>query len=90
MPTQLRTTQVIPHQDGSCTLRGVNIFDRDVEMRLPVSSIRVLRWMCGDDKHLIQVSFPELTVEQREFMLTGLDQEAWDNMIDVDDEEAAT
>ena len=44
-------------------------------MDLPVSPAQIARWQNGA---LIQDAFPNLTPEQRDFILTGLTPEEWD------------
>ena len=47
------------------------------EMDLPVTSQQIGRWINGE---LIQNVMPELSVEQREFLKTGILPEEWDKM----------
>lgn len=44
-------------------------------MDIPVSEERVRAWLKSDE--LIQNAFPELTVDQREFLMTGITPEEW-------------
>lgn len=44
----------------------------------------IQKWIDGE---LIQVAMPYLTADQREILLTGLDQTAWDDMFGEDEDE---
>ena len=46
-------------------------------MELPITSKQLSTWDSG--KGLIQEVFPKLTANQREFIMTGVIQEEWDN-----------
>ena len=52
------------------------------EMDLPVTSQQIGRWINGE---LIQNVMPELSVEQREFLKTGILPEEWDKMFLTED-----
>jgi hypothetical protein len=43
-------------------------------MVLPITSAQLDRWTGGE---LIQNVFPDLSVDQREFLMTGVTQEEW-------------
>lgn len=45
-------------------------------MDLPITQAQLESWMNGEK--LIQDAFPDLTKEQREFLITGSTQEEWD------------
>jgi len=45
---------------------------------------RLIAWQTG--KLLIQEAFPEISPSAREFIMTGLTQEEWDNMLGRNDE----
>jgi hypothetical protein len=47
-------------------------------MDLPVTAEQLLRWA---DNELIQNVFPELTIDQREFLMTGTTPEEWDRYL---------
>lgn len=49
-------------------------------MTLPVNSERVIAWHLGVDKRVIQISLPELSDDQREFLLTGITASEWDEL----------
>jgi hypothetical protein len=56
------------------------------ECRFEVSDdqvIRIGRWKEGE---LIQDALPDLTVEQREMLLSGMTQEDWDKMAKEEEE----
>ena len=57
---------------------------KDNTMELPISLERLARWQHGEG--LIQDVFPELTRDQREFIMTGATQEEWDEMFGGEDE----
>ena len=46
-------------------------------MELPITSKQLSTWDSG--KGLIQEVFPKLTADQREFIMSGITQEEWDN-----------
>tara|TARA_R110001592_G_scaffold236760_2_gene495355 strand:- start:407 stop:625 length:219 start_codon:yes stop_codon:yes gene_type:complete len=52
------------------------------EMDLPVTSQQIGRWINGE---LIQNVMPELSIEQREFLKTGILPEEWDKMFLTED-----
>jgi hypothetical protein len=43
---------------------------------LPVTAERVNHWLTSGE--LIQIVFPELTADQRQFLMSGVTQEEWD------------
>ena len=49
-------------------------------MDLPISQEKLDSWEKG--KGLIQDIFPELTADQREFLITGMTQEEWDDLFE--------
>ena len=46
-------------------------------MELPITSKQLSTWDSG--KGLLQEVFPKLTSAQREFIMSGITQEEWDN-----------
>ena len=54
------------------------------QMDLPVTEDQVNKYNNGA---LIQDAFPNLTASQREFIMTGMTDDDWDNMFPPDDEE---
>ncbi len=46
-------------------------------MDLPVSVEKLMAW--ENSAHVIQQFFPELTDDQREFLLTGVTPDEWDS-----------
>ena len=44
-------------------------------MELPITNAQLDRWTGGE---LIQNVFPDLSVDQREFLMTGITPEEWD------------
>lgn len=53
-------------------------------MDIPVSEERVRAWMKSDE--LVQNAFPELTADQREFLLTGILPDEWDELFEEADD----
>jgi len=51
---------------------------------IPVTEEQYAKWQSG---MLIQVAMPNLTPEDREFIITGLDEEEWNEMFGEDNEE---
>lgn len=57
------------------------------EMDLNVTEEQIRLWQSGT---LIQVAMPQLSIEEREFMMTGITKEEWDNIMGpVDDDDHA-
>lgn len=54
-----------------CPISG-RINTRDI----PVTQDQVERWYNGE---LIQMAMPELSADDREFLMTGITPEVWDN-----------
>lgn len=48
-------------------------------MEIPVDPRKLRDWRCGKIKGFIQDVFPELNADQREFLLTGITPEEWEN-----------
>ncbi len=55
------------------------------EMDLPVTQEQLDQ--CARKEALVQVIFPDLTNEQREFIMTGITAEEWNQHIVVDEED---
>lgn len=51
-------------------------------MDLPITDEQIARWESGT---LIQNAFPNLNADQREFLMTGILPEEWDEMFPSDD-----
>ena len=58
---------IVTNQDGSMT----------VDLGFDEFCKRLQRWLGGQ---LIQHAFPELSADQREFLMTGITPEKWDVM----------
>lgn len=56
-----------------------------VEIDLPITEEQVILWNSGQG--LIQDIFPDLTPSQREFILTGICEEEWNQLFGDEDEE---
>lgn len=59
-------------------------------MVLPVGSERVIAWHLGVDMRLAQQAFPDLSSDQREFLMTGITAEEWDELFKEPPEEGAS
>lgn len=58
------------------------------EMDIPIDPDKYFNWMNNPDSPNIQNAFPELSDDEREFILTGITSEEWDvTFKDSDDEE---
>ena len=55
-------------------------------MELPISSVDYFKWHNGESG-LIQNAFPNLTPDQREFMMTGATPEEWNELFGMEDDE---
>ena len=53
------------------------ISGRESEMDLPVTQEQIERWSGGE---LIQRVFPDLTSDQREFLISGITPEEWNSI----------
>ena len=64
----------------------VSMFTEEVNsMQLPVSQDKIDLWLTGGG--LIQDIMPDLSPDQREFLMTGMTPLEWTNMFGDDDEE---
>lgn len=50
--------------------------DKESTQDIPVTVDQIDRWRKGE---LIQNAMPNLTADQREFIMTGITKEEWDN-----------
>ena len=53
-------------------------------LSIPVTEAQLQEWQNGS---LIQKAMPELTADEREFIMTGVTPDEWDNEFRVDDED---
>lgn len=53
------------------------------EMDLPITQEQIAVWESG---RCAQVSFPHLTASQREFIMTGITEQEWNDIV-IDDED---
>lgn len=53
------------------------------QMVLPVTQEQISRWEGGE---LVQDVFPDLDENQREFLITGITPDEWENALGVDDD----
>lgn len=82
MASLISKVQITALAPERCLLRCVNIHGNQVEMQLPASQSRVQHFISGGDQRLIQDAFPDLTPDEREFILTGLDGDKWDELME--------
>jgi hypothetical protein len=62
-----------------------SLFTREFNfMELPITKEKLESW--SNNKGNIQDIFPELTISQREFILTGITDKEWASKIGKDDE----
>lgn len=59
-------------------LRGLSGSSVDLT---PAQYGRYLDWLSGTDSRLIQNILPDLSNSQREVLMSGIDQETWDEMM---------
>lgn len=73
-------------EDGHLTITRTSITSgRRNTMTLPVTRAQLARHGCGGST--IQDVFPELTADQREFILSGMTPEEWNNAFPPEDED---
>ena len=53
------------------------------QMVLPVTQEQISRWAGGE---LVQDVFPDLDENQREFLITGITPDEWENALGVDND----
>ena len=66
-------------------LRKSQISGKDHAMDLPVTQGQLDRWRAGE---LIQHVMPHLSVDQREFIITGTTKEEWDEIFGGEEEDS--
>lgn len=57
------------------------------EREVPVDPAAYLAWKDGLDTRFVQDAFPELSADDREFLLTGVTPEEWAAMLPVEDDD---
>lgn len=73
-------------RDGGMELTRVSIFTRNRNtMFLPIDFDRFARWRSGGG--LVQNIFPELSPDQREFLMSGATPEEWAGIFASDEDE---
>ena len=50
-------------------------------MEINITEDELLNWLNSEPRPLIQVQFPQLTPDEREFILTGITPIEWDELI---------
>lgn len=73
------------NEDGTTTVNGLSILGKVVERTLPVPAWRIMKWI-GEDT-LIQNAFPDLSADDREFLITGIADDEWDEITQDHDEQ---
>ena len=70
--------------DGDLTVTRTSLFTRKRNtMRLPIDRASFGRWLGGN---LIQTVFPDLTDDQREFLMSGATPEEWAGIFGGEDD----
>jgi hypothetical protein len=65
-----------------------SVSGKEHEMDIPADPLKLLRWVKGDIDEHVQDYFPELNADQREFLITGITPDEWDEIFkDEEDEE---
>lgn len=57
------------------------------KLELPVTEEKIAQWKSSGTT--IQDAFPELTPDEREFLLTGITSDEWDSLFDIKGREMA-
>jgi hypothetical protein len=55
-------------------------------IELPITQDQYQEWFLSNDRRMIQEVFPDLSDEQREFLLTGITPEEWAKFIEDEKE----
>lgn len=65
-------------------IRTSMVSNTENSMEIPVTEEKLQQWdnFPREERPLIQKFFPELNDEQREFILTGITPEEWDNLFE--------
>lgn len=75
--------------ENGCELTRRSILSGETNtLFLPATPSKVYSWYTdGEITEHIQDFFPELDANQREFILTGITEQEWDNLYGEDDDE---
>lgn len=57
------------------------------EMEIPVDRRKYIDWELSNRKEHVQNAFPELSAEEREFLLTGITPQEWKEHVCPEEEE---
>lgn len=79
-------TEVINHGTHITVKKKSNLTGKTNEMIIPSEEGKILLWVNSDVQELIQDCFPELSNDEREFLLTGITPEEWDAAFGEDEE----
>ncbi len=72
------------HEEGLKLYKASILSGKLQSMVLPITPAQYLGWLRNDK--LIQDAFPQLSADQREFMLSGSTPEEWDQAFGEDEE----
>lgn len=75
-----RVERWVSHDGGTITFSGYTLSGRDFQIVTYLNDANA--WVNGE---CIQNAFPYLTAEEREIMLTGMDNECWANTFGEDE-----
>lgn len=65
-------------------MKQSSITGKQNTMELPITQERFDAWVNSDNRPFVQIAFPDLTDEQREFLMTGITPEEWDEIMPED------
>ena len=77
----LRNARVRALDDNLCHIEGIDFFGDKVAWTMRVDPYKVAEWFMASDPPLVQNEFPELSDDQREFLVTGIKPERWDEIM---------
>ena len=79
--TRNPTLQIITSRlNKTCKVGGIDpLSGKYNEMEINASHERVFYWLRNDLRN-IQDAFPDISSDEREFLLSGITPESWDNM----------
>jgi hypothetical protein len=74
--------------DTRVKLTKKNIFGKTVSKALPCNSLALVEWLLTPRgvRPVVQNAFPKLNASEREFLLTGMTDEEWDETFPEDNE----
>ena len=83
--TEGKKFAVVQYGDKSLVTRQ-NIYGRQVQCWLPVDAQPLVDWLLlrRSERPIVQEAFPHLSADEREFLITGLSGEEWDETFPED------